>query len=527
MQESVKRNNLQALIDSVQHSLSFSGKTLKSSVILPALSTLKEKDLKKFWNWQCQVLQSNLWLPQETGLPDRDSLSSKVSLNYQVDQSESWMTRITPLKNSTLRNLSVLLPHSVIATTKRDPLRGAKVIASKKIRFYPENESAYFDALSLYRRSYNLAVERFKNNTFKDDSGKFINLRPAIKDQVKREQEASGRAYNSIISDNGTLAATTAFKAVCSRNKKLKGSKSGFSELNFKSKKGGKHSFSIDRLPKGLNPCVKTLGKITLTEQVPDEAINKSCVITHDKSRWYIQVQKHIELKTEIQGEVRCVGIDPGIRTFATCFSDKEVIIAGDKLSKEKLFPLMKQADEAIKGRQKVFNEINKIFGKSIKFVDMPQWARDRIKHYNMLINKLYWKKKDLVSDLHRRLAYYLVTNYDVIFLPEFETKSMVKRSKGDKVRTIRRNTCRQMMSLCHYEFKLTLKWYAKKYGKHVADCNEAYTSKTRSWDGSIDHKLGSKEYIYGVDSNNVMFRVGRDINSSRNILLKNLTRVA
>ncbi|WP_422137062.1 RNA-guided endonuclease InsQ/TnpB family protein [Endozoicomonas sp. ALD040] len=404
-----------------------------------------------------------------------------------------------------------------MATTGSDLLKDAKdakIVASKKIRFYPENKQAYHDALILYRRSYNLAVERFRNDDYKDASGKFINMRPAIKAQVKQEQKESGRAYNSLVSDNGTLAAATTFKAVCEHNKKLKGAKEGFAEISFKSRKGSRHSFSIDRLPKGLNPCVQALGKIHLTEDVPAEAIGKSCVVTYDKGRWYIQVQQHIELNPEIQGKVRCVGVDPGVRTFATCYSEKEALIAGDKVAKTKLFPLMKQVDSLISQKQKILNT-----QKGVKFLDMPQWARDRIIHFNREIDRLKCKKDDIVLDLHNRLAFELVSNYDVVFLPTFETRGMVTR-KDKKVRTIRRNTCRQMLDLNHYQFKIRLKWYAKKYGKHVVDCNEAYTSKTRSWSGTIDEKLGSSKVIKGEG-----FTVDRDINGARNVFLKCLTR--
>ncbi len=427
------------------------------------------------------------------------------------------MTRITPVGHSTPKSLSVSLPHSAIATTGSDLLKDAKdakIVASKKIRFYPENKQAYHDALILYRRSYNLAVERFRNDDYKDASGKFINMRPAIKAQVKQEQKESGRAYNSLVSDNGTLAAATTFKAVCEHNKKLKGAKEGFAEISFKSRKGSRHSFSIDRLPKGLNPCVQALGKIHLTEDVPAEAIGKSCVVTYDKGRWFIQVQQHIELNPEIQGKVRCVGVDPGVRTFATCYSEKEALIAGDKVAKTKLFPLMKQVDSLISQKQKILNT-----QKGVKFLDMPQWARDRIIHFNREIDRLKCKKDDIVLDLHNRLAFELVSNYDVVFLPTFETRGMVTR-KDKKVRTIRRNTCRQMLDLNHYQFKIRLKWYAKKYGKHVVDCNEAYTSKTRSWSGTIDEKLGSSKVIKGEG-----FTVDRDINGARNVFLKCLTR--
>lgn len=362
------------------------------------------------------------------------------------------MTRMLPAKPLMHQSLSVSLPHSAIATMERVPLKGVKIVASKKIRFYPKNEIAYRDALALYRRSYNLAADRFRNDKYKDESGKFINMRPSIKAQVEQEQKDSGRTYNSLISDNGTLATATTFKAVCSKNKKLKGAKEGFSEVGFKSRKGSKHSFSIDRLPKGLNPCVNALGKIHLTENVPDEAIGKSCVITCDKGRWFIQVQQHIKLNTEIQGGVNCVGVDPGVRIFATCFSDKEALIVGDNLAKEKLFPLMKQVDKLIGQKQKVLNA-----QKGVKFHDMPQWAQNRIVHFDRKINHLKCKKDDIVLDLHNRLAFELVSRYDVIFLPTFRTRGMVTR-KDKKVRTIRRNTCRQMLDLNHYGFKMRLK---------------------------------------------------------------------
>ena len=488
--------------------------TQNLSVTLPVLSTLNEKDCKPFWNQQCAEIQPTLWLPQKTGSQDQDSSLSNGSLNYREDKSKFWMTRMVPTKPLIPKSLSVSLPHSAIATTESVPLKGVKIVASKKIRFYPENESAYRDALALYRRSYNLAVERFRNDQYKDESGKFINMRPSIKAQVEQEQRESGRKYNSLISDNGTLAAATTFKAVCSKNKKLKGAKEGFSEIGFKSRKGSKHSFSIDRLPKGLNPCVNALGKIHLTEDVPEESIGKSCVITCDKGRWFIQVQQHIELNTEIQGAVKCVGIDPGVRAFATCFSDKEALIAGDNLAKEKLFPLMKRVDQLIGQKQRILNT-----QKAVRFPDMPQWVRDRIAHFDYEINRLKCRKEDIILDLHNRLAFELVTRYDVIFLPTFETRGMVSR-EDKKVRTIRRNTCRQMLDLNHYGFKMRLKWYARKYGKHVVDCNEAYTSKTRTWDGTIDDRLGSSKVIKGDG-----FIVDRDINGARNILLKSLTR--
>ena len=265
------------------------------SLNLPLLTTLNEKECQPFWNEYCSNIQSSLWLPKKEAV-------------HKVDTSIFWMNKITPNRSSILANLSVSLPHSSI-NTEKDPAKDAVVIASKKIRFYPNNKKAYQDALALYRRSYNLAIAKYKENTYKDKSGKVVNLRPEIKEQVEREQREAGNAYNSLISDNGTLAAKRTFMAVCKKNKALKGSQSGFSQLHFKSRKGSRHSFSIDRFPKGKNPCVEALGEIYLTESVPNEAFGKSCIITCDKGRWFIQVQQHISLDTEIQGKVKCMAV--------------------------------------------------------------------------------------------------------------------------------------------------------------------------------------------------------------------------
>ena len=132
--------------------------TQNLSATLPVLSTLNEKDCKPFWNPQCSEIQPSLWLPQKTDSQDQDSSSSSGSLNCQVAESRSWMTRIVPHKPSTPKSLSVSLPRSAIATTEKVSLKGARIITSKKFRFYPENESACKDALALYWRSYNLAV---------------------------------------------------------------------------------------------------------------------------------------------------------------------------------------------------------------------------------------------------------------------------------------------------------------------------------------------------------------------------------
>ena len=130
-------------------------------------------------------------------------------------------------------------------------------------------------------------------------------------------------------------------------------------------------------------------------------------------------------------------------------------------------------------------------------------------------INKLRNKIDDLISDLHRRVAHFLVTNFDVILLPKFETKDMSSKVK----RKIHSKTVRSMLGLRHYQFQQMMIWMCEKYGKILQIVNESWTSKTMSWSGAIKSNLGGSKTI--SDDN---ITVDRDVNGARNILLRALS---
>jgi putative transposase len=376
-------------------------------------------------------------------------------------------------------------------------------LATRKIRIYPKNELKFKQALSLFRRAYNLATACYINDEWRDEDGKAINLRPSIKQVCRAEQLDNGGIYNSIIVDNAVLKAKETFLKIIKCNKSNKTNHS----MSFKSRKHSRQTFAVDRLSVSKMVAPRAIGEFDSAEQIGDESINKSCSISFERGRWYIQVLTNISTAAEIQGDVRCIAIDPGVRTFATGFSDNEVIEFGRDFAKKRLLPL------ALKYRKLI-----SIRAKLLKLDSEEIWVKERLASICKKIWKLENKKQDLVLDMHHRLAYYLVSNYDLVFLPTFETKKMTRKNG----RRINRSTTRAMLDLSHYKFKMLLKWYAKKYGKHVVDCNESYTSKTISWSGVIDNKLGSKKTIKDKS-----YVVGRDINAARGILIKQLSMAA
>jgi len=192
-----------------------------------------------------------------------------------------------------------------------------------------------------------------------------------------------------------------------------------------------------------------------------------------------------------------------------TSFSENESTKYGDNFAEEKLLPLMLAKDRLLSQRDLLKKE--PVFA---------QWVGDAFRFIEKQLNLIENKKQNLINDLHKRVAYDLVTCYDLILLPSFETKKMTKKSTETRKRFIRRKTVRSMLALSHYKFKLMLNWMAKKYGKCVIDANESYTSKTR-WDGSIDNNLKGEKSISFQNKT-----IDRDIHGARNILIRFITKV-
>ena len=127
---------------------------------------------------------------------------------------------------------------------------------------------------------------------------------------------------------------------------------------------------------------------------------------------------------------------------------------------------------------------------------------------------RMRWKIRDLIDDLHRKVAYFLVTRFDVIFLPTYKASQMVSKLNS--------KTARAMLTWSFFRFKEHLKAKAEEYSALVLDVCEAYTSKTCSFCGKI-HDIGSKKRMKcscGVDQD-------RDINGARGIALRSFSALS
>lgn len=479
------------------------------SLTLPRDLTKIDEDIEPFWNSRSTAIHYTLWQPQkyelpEVGLPLLSGIEDKVFAkqklyprlsNYRAGESSCWKNQIIP-NNSTPKHLSLSLPASSTQTQEKE---AQSVITSQKIRIYPENEPLWFASLNLYRRAYNLTIEFMKRG--RKPSSEF---RTQICDWCKLECEEHDITFNSNLVQAAYRKACDTRSAVI--KKRMKGEKA---EMSFMSRNAPQQYFVVPKLSPKKQIFPRILGGCTWTEDTPNEAIGKTVIVTYTNGQWFACVKLNQSVEPTKSEALSIVALDPGVRTFQTAFSGIDAVSYGDGFVNDRLVPLMSELGRLLSARDKLHRE-----DKS------KQWVKDRLKNLNRRIHKVRARQQNLVADLHRRVAYDLVSNHDVILLPTFETQQMAKKSNETRKRFLRRFTIRGMLGLAHYKFKLTLKWMAQKYGKTVIDANESYTSKTL-WDGSILKNLGGKASILFQGK-----RVNRDIHGARNILIRFLTKV-
>ena len=134
-------------------------------------------------------------------------------------------------------------------------------------------------------------------------------------------------------------------------------------------------------------------------------------------------------------------------------------------------------------------------------------------------IKLLEWRKiHNYVNELHWKTISFLIENYDVILLPEFEISNMVKGFK------LQRIVKRLMYMFSFYKFKEKLKYKCKHYNKKLIIVDECYTSKTCTCCGNLKYDLGSNETY---NCKECKTSIDRDTNGARNIFLKNLINYA
>ena len=442
----------------------------KSSEISGPVLTSKEKACVPYWNEFCAETNSRLWLPTETALLDSD-LTYSGSLSRATVEN-SWFN----VKTSEPRKKRCVTTSLLSSTTSPVECTASEVTRTVKIRLYPttEQELLFENWLQVSRYVYNRTVDAI-------NTGMKSNWRAAYP-FLARFFPADMRAVPFQIKKIACKDAYTGFFASIKKGSRFR--------LSYRTRKDHVQSCFIPQSAISASGIYYTLsGVLKMTEVIPANVRDSRLV--HDHGRWFLACS-HSKPTMQSDSQGRIVALDPGVRTFLTGYHEHGVFKFGSS-AQTRIFRLCRHADKLI-GRIAVT-------------------AKRRKANMGKALDRLTWKIRDLIADMHFKCANWLCRNFDIILLPTFEVSDMVLKSK----RKIRSKTVRQMLTLAHYKFEQRIKVKAQEFGRLVLLVNEAYTSKTASWTGEVKQIGGAKKIT------SAGITLDRDVNGARGIYLRAL----
>ena len=461
----------------------------QSSKTTEAVSISNEKGFKPYWSVLCEEISSELLLPIGTDSPDSAEKLYNSWSNKTMEQ--SWFS--TKLYTVPKRSLLPICSQFSISFPAEYTDSGDTVTKSKKIQISPTSaqkailERWFGDSRFFYNRAVE-AMNDGASTNFKILASQLIADAPDWHVGIPRQIKVG--------------AVMDACQAV--RNAKVKCKQTGeFQKVKFRSRKQPRQTLYLraDTL-KERGFYVRLLGEMQMTEPLPalpqgqehdpiDEVKDSQLIM--ESGRYFLCVP-YVEKKKPREPSGRIVALDPGVRTFMTYFTEDGFGWIGY---------------QAINRIQRLCQHLDNLLYRAATV------RRPLRRTLRQAANKIRVKICNLIDELHRKVAHFLVTHYDIILLPTFESQEMCKRGK----RNLRKRSVRQMLTLSHYRFKQRLKQKALEYGVQVIDVCEAYTSKTVSWTGEVIEQLGGAKVITASDST----RMDRDLNGARGIFVKSI----
>lgn len=265
-------------------------------------------------------------------------------------------------------------------------------------------------------------------------------------------------------------------------------------EVKFKSRKNRNECIYIPKSAVKKDSFYKRkMKQINFREEIGKAHFD--CRVVYQQGRFFLSKPEGKPVKRPENQRNDVVALDPGIRTFQTFYSKSNCGKIGE-FDFGRIARLCHHLDDLISRMSKANSRPKKRMKK----------AADRMR----------WKIKDLISEIHHKSANFLCTYFETIVIPPFETSQMVIRLQ----RKLRSKTVRAMLNWSHYQFRKLLKYKAERMSCAVIEQNEAYTSKTCNCCGYVDEKLGGRKFFR---CRSCKAHMDRDFNGARGIFLRAL----
>jgi putative transposase len=434
---------------------------------------ITENSLKPYWNEHYQNKIEEMFTPELVNMLQMDNPLSQQETNswFKI----KWNTFD---QKSSYQSLPVFLPEST----------NLILIRTKKYYLKPSKEQKILlkKWMGSYRWVYNKVVHTMEKNYIENGTTiSYVKGRKEWYQQFCAEAQWLVETPPNIVYEAMRNASHDYMQCV---KKRAKGMDSNLPKCSYKTQR----TFSVlgnTITNDGL--YYRRMGKLKTSEPLPNNPKNSQ--VLREYNRWYLLIPQEVKKQQQTENQWRVASIDPGVRTFATVFSELGV---------------GKFGEGSFQRIVRLAHSLDKLLGKISKAGAREKY---RLKKAAKSIRR---KIRDLVEDIHYQSLGYLFRNFDILIIPECDFTTAVSRIK----RKIRRKSVRSLLTWAFATFRGRAISVAQRLGKKVYIVDESYTSKTANWTGEIVHNLGGSRTITSGG-----FRLDRDVNGALGIYLKAL----
>ena len=444
---------------------------------------MSTKDFRHFYDDSCRQLSALLLSPEEIG----SAVSDVSCLNTSpLGEVRSWF--LATQKRAQIADRQKEFARCFKPSRTDGVNRVGVQFKSRRVRIYPTKEQRTLlrKWFGVQRMVYNRAIELYKDKDF--EIRNWMKLSKHLLTELDKDYVKSVPFQ---IKEKAVKDAYTSWDTNCRKAKK---SGKPFI-LRFKSRKDKVQSCYIPKTAVselGIYHTKSGRMRFAQTDWFVDAEIS-DCRLIFDHGRWFLSIPRKIQPQQPTENQGGAVAVDPGIRTFGTYLStDGRFGWVG----------------------QRAFERILKLNIRMDKLKSRISISKDKMERHRLrrTINRLYHRIQDLVDELQWKFINFLTKEFTTVIFPPFNVSDMTKAVN----RKIRKVVVRSMMALRFFEFKERLKNKCKERHVLFIEQDESWTSKTNSFNGEVMTNLGSREFF-----NFQGFKINRDLNGSRNILLR------
>lgn len=494
------------------------------------ISLIRDDKCIPFWNDKIKKMSEKIFLPMEGNI---EKIYNPKTFNYK-----SWF-KTEHFMNKTRNNDKIAISRKRVfndTVISKKTKKIQKIIKARKIKIYlnPIQKKYLLRICGAYRYFYNRAIQYINNYNKLDmktyyyvdcndhTTKKIIDLknvrhlfdyktmRKYIKDnypdwmkEINIQSHLIDEAFKEA-SDNYSKC----LKKFKKNNKPFKlqhkTKKNKFQTINIEKcmfNKETKTLFSNLKITDINNKKISLFGNLKLPENINNYEMcdsSISCNVRLDEYYLNMNYRDNFKKNINVLENKKVCAIDVGIKTFATVYSENNIDSIGSEIN-SKMIKICKEIDI-------ITSKINKKNG--TRFLNNSNKRRNMKKALHRKIKYL----ENIKSELHNKCIRYLTTNFGKIIIPPFDTQGMARKFNS--------KLARSLYNLSYYKFESKLKNKCKEYDIDLVIRPEYYTSKTCTKCGNIKHDLKLSDRIY--ECRLCGLKIDRDMNASRNILLRN-----